>query len=244
MNILETKNLSKSYDGVRAVRDLSVSIGKGIVTGVIGPNGSGKTTLIHLLTGMVPFDSGAIIIDEKLQLEKIKPYDVPTYGISRTFQNVHLFNQMTVLDNILIALTERGVLAALFEKHTKFHLERAQHFLEQINLWHKRNDLAGNLSYGQRKLLEIARALAMNPELYLFDEPFAGLFPEIVKIVIDIIKDLRAKGKSVVLIEHNMSLIRELSDQVIVLDSGKLLVSGPPDEVLNRKEVIEAYLGE
>lgn len=244
MYILETKNIIKQYDGVRALDNLSVAIAKGEVTGIIGPNGSGKSTLVNVLTGMTKFNTGALVIDERVRLSQIKPYDVPVYGITRTFQEARLFNQMTVLDNVLITLTERGVLAALFERHTPLHVEKARELLERVNLWHKRAELAGNLSYGQRKLLEIARALAMNTEVILLDEPFAGLFPEIIKIVVSLIKDLRAAGKTVVLIEHNMALIRELSDTVIVLDSGALLVSGAPEEVLSRREVIEAYLGE
>ncbi|MBL8031929.1 MAG: ABC transporter ATP-binding protein [Candidatus Doudnabacteria bacterium] len=244
MNILQVKNLTKSYDGVKALNDLSVSIQKGVITGIIGPNGSGKSTLVHVLTGMTGFNSGAVVVDERVELETIQPYDVPVYGVTRTFQDVRLFNQMTVLDNVLLTLTERGVFAALFERHTALHEEKARELLEQVNLWQKRHELAGNLSYGQRKLLEIARALAMNTEVILFDEPFAGLFPEIIKLVKQIIKDLRTQGKTVVLIEHNMVLIRELSDELLVLDSGQLLASGDPEVVLQKREVVEAYLGE
>jgi branched-chain amino acid transport system ATP-binding protein len=151
---------------------------------------------------------------------------------------------MPVLDNLLLALTERNVFGALFETHTALHLKRAEELLRKINIWEKRHELAGNLSYGQRKLLEIARALAMNAEIYLLDEPFAGLFPEMVKTIVGIIKELRAEGKTVVLIEHNMDLIRELSDHIIVMDGGELLAEGEPRAVLAEKKVIEAYLGE
>jgi ABC-type branched-subunit amino acid transport system ATPase component len=157
---------------------------------------------------------------------------------------VRLFEQMTVLDNILVVLTERPVARAFFEKHGEYHLGRAHDMLKRVGLWEKRGALARNLSYGQRKLLEIARALSMNAQLYLFDEPFAGLFKEMVKTVVAVMKQLREEGKTVLLIEHNMELIRELSDWVIVMDSGKLLAEGKPTEVFSRKEVIEAYLGE
>ncbi len=244
INIISTKNLTKSFGGVKAVDGLSIEIEKGKITGIIGPNGSGKSTLVNVLTGVTPITNGSIVIDEKLSLQKVKPHDVAMYSITRTFQDIRLFNQMTALDNILVVLTERGVWSSLFEHHSSYHLEKAQQYLDTVNLWHKRKDLAGSLSYGQRKLLEIARALAMNAEVILFDEPFAGLFPEIIKLVIEIMKQLRTEGKTVVLIEHNMALIKELSDTVIVLDSGSLLTSGNPEEVLQSRKVIEAYLGE
>lgn len=243
MPILETKNLTKRFDGVRAVDDLSIAIEKGIVSGIIGPNGSGKTTLINVLTGMMPLNSGVVIVDG-VSLRKVIPYQIPLYGITRTFQDVRLFNQMTVLDNILVVLTERNVFSALREKHSEYHLEKAKEILEKVGLWGKCDELAVNLSYGQRKLLEIARAISMNPEIFLLDEPFAGLFPKMVEIVSGVIKELKNYGKTIILIEHNMNLIRELCDYIFVMDNGKLLAQGKPAEVLNKREVIEAYLGE
>lgn len=240
----QTKNLSKKFDGVKAVDGLSVEIEKGKITGIIGPNGSGKTTLINMLSGMAGIDGGVAIINDKLRLSKIKPYDISAYGITRTFQEARLFNQMTVLDNILVVLTERNVFGSLFEKHNNYHLGKAKDALERVGLWEKRNELAVNLSYGQRKLLEIARAVSTQAEIYLFDEPFAGLFPEIIKTVSDIIRNLKQEGKTIVLIEHNMEIIRELCDYAIVMDIGKLLAQGKPEEVLKKREVIEAYLGE
>ena len=241
--ILETKNLTKKFGGVRAVDDLSLFFENGIIFGIIGPNGSGKTTLVNVLSGMLPLDGGAVVIGGS-ELRRIKPYEIATYGLTRTFQEVRLFNQMTVLDNLIVVLTERNVFGALLEKHGEFHLKRAEELLKKVNLWEKRNELAVHLSYGQRKLLEITRALAMDAEIYLFDEPFAGLFPEMARVVVAIIKELRQEKKTVLLIEHNMELIRELSDHVFVMDSGKLLSDGKPNEVLARREVIEAYLGE
>lgn len=250
MSILATKNLEKHFDGVYAVDNLSLQFEPGKITGLIGPNGSGKSTLINAITGIHKIDGGYVVVGEKTILHKINPYDIPSHEMTRTFQDVRLFEQMTVLDNILVVLTERNVEGALFEKHKKFHLEKAEEVLERVNLLEKRNELAHNLSYGQRKLLEIARVLAMihsptgGSEIFFFDEPFAGLFPEMVKIVISVIKELRDKGKTIVLVEHNMELIRELSDHVIMLDAGKLLAEGNPEEVLARKDVMEAYLGE
>lgn len=243
MPTLQTKNVVKRFDGVQAVDHLSVEFRPGEITGIIGPNGSGKSTLINTLTGMIPLDGGVVKIGET-GLERIESFDVINYGITRTFQDVRLFEQMPVLDNILVVLTERQVFASLFERHRAFHLEQAEAVLNRVGLWGKRHELAANLSYGQRKLLEIARALAMKAEIYFFDEPFAGLFPEMVKTVVAVLQELRAAGKAIILVEHNMDLIRELSDRVIVMDSGKLLAEGEPEAVLKRPEVIEAYLGE
>lgn len=240
---LQVHHLSKSFGGVKAVSSLSFSVERGTITSIIGPNGSGKSTLVNLLTGMIPFDGGSVVVSD-VRLSHVVPFDVPTYGITRTFQDVRLFEQMTVLDNMMIVLTKRGVISALFERHSTLHLKKAEEYLRRVGLWEKQNDLAFNCSYGQRKLLEIARVLAMNPAIIFFDEPYAGLFPEMVKDVVDIMKELRARGITQVLIEHNMDLIRELSDRVIVMDAGALLAEGRPNEVLARKDVMEAYLGE
>lgn len=244
MKILETKSLVKRFDGVRAVDRLSIGIEKGEITGIIGPNGSGKTTLINLLSGMLPPDDGGVVIDRVQKFTRILPHQISFFGITRTFQNVRLFEQMTVLDNILVVVTKRSVFNSLFEKHTKYHREIAEEVLQKIGLWEKRSQLAVNLSYGQRKLLEIARTLAMRAEIYLFDEPFAGLFPEMRKVVSGIIRELKQENKTVILIEHDMGLIRDLCDYIFVMDEGKLLAEGKPESVLEKREVIEAYLGE
>ena len=250
MAILSTSNLSKHFDGVYAVNKLSISFEPGRITGIIGPNGSGKSTLINALTGLVPIDSGEVIVAHAERLTRISSHEVPFYGMTRTFQDVRLFEQMPVLDNILVVLTERSIWRALFERHTKLHLERAEEVLRKVGLWEKRNELARNLSYGQRKLLEIARMLAMihsgagDIGVIFFDEPYAGLFPEMLKIVETVMRELRDQGKAIVLVEHNMDLIRSLSDYLYVLDAGQLLAEGKPEEVLSRKDVIEAYLGE
>lgn len=250
MSSLSTKNLIKHFDGVYAVNKLSVSFEPGKITSIVGPNGSGKSTLINTLTGIHPVDGGQILVSKNTALSKVIPHEIPFYGMTRTFQDVKLFEQMLVLDNILVVLTERSIWKALFEKHSALHLEKAEAVLKKVGLWEKRNELAKNLSYGQRKLLEIARVLAMvesgtgNIEVIFFDEPFAGLFPEMVKVVVSVLKELRIHGKAVILVEHNMDLIRELSDHLYVLDSGELLAEGKPEEVLARKDVIEAYLGE
>ena len=243
MKILETKNLTKHFDGVYAVNDLSIAFEKSAITGIIGPNGSGKSTLTNLLTGLYKFDKGHIII-EGVRLDNLKTFDLMTYSITRTFQEVRLFEQMTVLDNLLVTLTERPVFSALFSKHNDLHLKQAREILEKLGLWEKHKELANNLSYGQRKLLEIGRVLAMDAKIILLDEPFAGLFKEMIKVVVGVMQELKQQGKTLVLIEHNMELIRELCDYLYVMDEGKLLADGKPEVVLSEKKVIEAYLGE
>jgi len=250
MASLSTHNLEKHFDGLYAVNKLSISFEPGKITGIIGPNGSGKSTLINTLTGMIPMDGGEIVVLGRERLSRIDPHEVPDFGMTRTFQDVRLFEQMPVLDNILVVLTKRSIWSALFERHNSLHVERAEEALRKVGLYDKRAELAKNLSYGQRKLLEIARIIAMGHAgtgdlgVVFFDEPFAGLFPEMVKIVESVMKEMRDQGKAVVLVEHNMDLIRSLSDHLYVLDAGELLAEGKPEVVLARKDVIEAYLGE
>ncbi len=242
MPTLEASYLVKRFGGVAAVDGVSVRFAAAQVVSLIGPNGSGKTTLLNVLSGLLPADSGTFTLDG-VTLDGLAPYELAFYGITRTFQEVRLFEQLTVLDNILVVLTERNVFSALFERHGGVHLKQAEEALRRVGLWDKRQQSARQLSYGQRKLLEIARVVAMQAKLVLFDEPFAGLFPEIVATVKQVMRELKGRGATVVLVEHNMDIIRELSDYVYVLDSGQVLAEGSPAEVLARQEVVEAYLG-
>jgi ABC-type branched-subunit amino acid transport system ATPase component len=184
--ILKTDSIKKYFGGVHAVDGVSLDFQSGQITGLVGPNGSGKTTMINILSGYVPYDHGTVsIMDE--QFTKVPVYDMPELGVTRTFQNVRVFEQMTVMDNLLIVLTKRTVWGSVFDKHTDSHVYQVEEILEKLGLTHQKNNLAKNLSYGQRKLLEIGRALLMNTPIYLFDEPYAGLFPEMVKIVTSIL---------------------------------------------------------
>ncbi len=242
MNIIETKNLVKSFGGVHAIDHLSINIKGGQITGLVGPNGSGKTTLINILSGFFPHDGGEIFF-RNTKRTKIKPWENKIYNITRTFQQIRLFDQLSVIDNILVILTERSPFYSLLERHGEYHIKTAENILKKVDLYEKRLENASDLSYGQRKLLEIGRVLAMDANIILFDEPFAGLFPEIVKKIEQIIQTLKQEGKSIVLVEHNMAIIRKLCDHLIVLDAGKLLSEGHPDKVLSEKIVLEAYLG-
>ena len=239
---LETRAISKHFGAVRAVDELSLSIPRQGTTSVVGPNGSGKSTLVNLLSGVLPLDGGMVIIDGS-GLRVVKAYETPDHGLTRTFQEVRLFDQVTVWDNIMVVLTKRGLFPALFERSKPSTRQKAQSILEQVGMWEKRDSLAQELSYGQRKLLEIGRALAMDVQTYLLDEPFAGLFPQMLERVKDIMKQMREDGRTIVFVSHNMDIVRELSDRIIVLDSGTLLAAGDVEPVLNSDEVIEAYLG-
>ena len=239
---LGTVGVSKNFGGVQALHELSISIPRGQITCVIGPNGSGKSTLINVLSGILPLDGGMVIVDG-VGLHTVHPHETPGLGITRTFQDVRLFNQISVWDNIMVVLTERRLLPSFLERAKGSQKERAEQVLRDVGMWDKRDSLAEDLSYGQRKLLEMARAMALDVNIYLFDEPFAGLFPQMLVRVKDILRQLRAKGKSILFVSHNMEIVRELSDHLIVMDSGELLVEGDVEEVLAREEVIEAYLG-
>jgi branched-chain amino acid transport system ATP-binding protein len=225
--MIYAKNISKNFGGIRALRSVSFSCERATVMGLIGPNGSGKSTLVNVLTKMLPLNTGLVTVDG---------------GFSRTFQDVRVWENMTVLDNVILMTQAHGLFASIME----FHIDevKARAAIKRVGLEQYTEVHAKHLSYGQRKLLEIARSLATGaPNLFL-DEPFAGLFPEMVVRVKNIINEERKRGASIVLIEHDMSVIRELCNHVIVLDAGKVIAKGTVEEALNDKDVIEAYLGE
>lgn len=239
---LKTKNITKHFNSIYAVDGVDIQFEKGKITALIGPNGSGKSTLINLITGIIPYDKGAVSFGKK-SLKKIDPHETILYKTTRTFQNIRLVEQMSVEDNLLITLTSKNVLDGIFEKNKKSNNKEIDTILHKIGLTEKKHVHAEKLSYGQRKLLEVGRALLTKSNIYFFDEPFAGLFPEMIKIVSEILKELKNDGKTVVLVEHNMQIIKELSGYCIVMDEGKILAEGITEEVLNRDDVIEAYLG-
>ena len=191
---------------------------------------------------MLPFDGGLVVIDG-VGLRVLKAHETPDHGITRTFQEVRLFDQISVWDNIMVVLTDRRLFPSLLERIKPRYKEKAQRILQSVGMWEKRDTMAEDLSYGQRKLLEIGRAMALDVDIYLFDEPFAGLFPRMLEQVKAILKDMREQGRTIVFVSHNMDIARELSDHIFVLDSGTLLAVGEVDEVLGRSSVVDAYLG-
>ena len=239
---LETQEVSKRFGAVKAVDRLSVAIKRDGMTSIVGSNGSGKSTLVNLLSGTLPLDGGLVIIDGK-GLKVVNSHETPSHGLTRSFQEVRLFDQISVWDNIMVVLTDRRLFPALLERAKPAYKEKAKDILEKVGLWEKRDSLAMDMSYGQRKLLEIGRAIALDVSIYMFDEPFAGLFPQMLERAKDIMNDIRDQGRTIILISHNMDIVRQLPDHLIVLDSGTLLAQGDVDELLNSTEVIEAYLG-
>lgn len=254
--ILEVKNLTKNFGGLCAVSNVSMKINSGELIGLIGPNGAGKTTLFNLLTGVYEPSSGLIELNEdgkKVQLGGLKPYKVTAYGISRTFQNIRLFKAMTVLENVKVAMHRNvryGSLAAIFRLPSYYNEEKWVHekgleLLKEVGLYSKRDELASNLPYGQQRRLEIARALATQPKILYLDEPAAGMNPQETADLTELIDHIRKKYKlTVVLIEHDMSLVMNICERIYVLDYGKMIADGTPEEIKNNEFVIKAYLGE
>lgn len=255
MSILKVNNLSKSFGGIKAVTDISLTVEDGQIVGVIGPNGAGKTTFFNLLTGIYTPTSGEIIyeLNKKVTSKNLKPSKMAHYGVARTFQNIRLFQNMSVLDNVLLGFhnsLKYGIISSLFRlpsfyKEEKKVYEEALMLLDKFNLSDKKDELAKNLSYGDQRRVEIARALASKPKLLLLDEPAAGMNPNETKELTEMIKWIRETfNLTIILIEHDMSLVMGICENIFVFDYGKLIARGTPKEIQNNEKVIKAYLGD
>jgi len=249
--ILIVENLQKSFGGIRAIDALSFGISRGQVKSIIGPNGAGKTTLFNLITGIYLPSDGFLRFNGQV-LNGLKPYRIAALGISRTFQNLQLFGNMTVLENVMVgrhSLTSAGLLStglrlSRMRREEKEIREKALEELSFMDLETKAELEAVSLPLGEQKLLEIARALATSPRLLLLDEPAAGLnIRETEKLSQTILK-IRDRGITIILVEHDMSLVMEISDEILVLNYGSKIAEGPPREIQQNREVIAAYLGE
>lgn len=257
MALLEVRNLTKNYGGLIAVNNFDLSLERNELVGLIGPNGAGKTTVFNMLTGVHPPTSGSIDLMHdnvyKHSLVGKKPYDIAKLGLGRTFQNIRLFDELSVLDNIKIAMHNRmqytiaeGILRLpRFWKEEANATEECLELLDVFDMKDNAYTLAKNLPYGQQRKLEIARALATEPEVLLLDEPAAGMNPSETAGLMETIKFIRKKfDVTILLIEHDMHLVMGICERIIVIDYGKIIAKGKPDEIKSNPDVIRAYLGD
>jgi len=235
MKILTVENLSKSFGGIHANRDISFDVEEGSILGVIGPNGAGKSTLFDLITGFTKPDTGKVKFFDK-NIFGISPDKISNLGVGRTFQKLKPFADQTLLENVMIG-------AFVKEKDIKRARDRALEIIDFVDLIEKRHHFAKELSTGQRKRLEMARAMAIDPKLLLMDEVTGGVDQTTIPGLVELVKKLKKTGVTIITIEHNINIIMEISDNVLALDQGKRIAFGEPKEIQNNKQVIDAYLG-
>lgn len=255
MSLLEVKHLTKNFGGLAAVSNVSLYLNQGELVGLIGPNGAGKTTLFNLLTGVYVPSEGTIELETqsgKQVLNGLAPNKITELGLARTFQNIRLFKDLTVLENVMIGMHAHGensLFSTLFRTKPYYETEekmreQALELLKIFNLEANQNDQAKNLAYGQQRRLEIVRALATKPKILFLDEPAAGMNPQETAELTNLIAQIRQQfNLTVVLIEHDMSLVMEICQRLYVLEYGRLLAQGTPDEIKANPDVIRAYLG-
>jgi len=248
--MLELSNISMRFGGLHVLHDVNLNVPQGSIFGLIGPNGAGKTTVFNIITGLLRPSGGNVSFDGK-SLLGVKPHRITRAGVARTFQNIRLFKEMTLLENVVVGAYRHmhygvgGLLFSLpnFRKHEAQARERALELLSWMKLDHKANDLADNLSYGEQRRLELARALATEPRLLLLDEPVAGMNTGERAELMREIEAIRGRGYTILMIEHDMRFVMGLCETIAVLNFGKIIASGAPDAIRNNEQVIEAYLG-
>jgi branched-chain amino acid transport system ATP-binding protein len=246
MALLSVDNVSKSFGGVRANQNISLEVPEGSIIGLIGPNGSGKTTLFNSVVGYHPIDAGNINYENR-EISKLRVPQIARLGMLRTFQQTRIYGEMNCMDNMRISTPDEGTAAGLMHLFSPISAqvdERAEELLEFVGLHSKRHLLAGNLSFGQQKLLEFAMALMKKPKILLLDEPTAGINPTLINGLIDRLRRANSEfGITLFVIEHNMRVIMNLAEHIYCLAHGKMLADGPPESIQNDQRVIDAYLG-
>ncbi len=235
MKILSVENLSKSFGGIRANQGISFDIEEGEILGIIGPNGAGKSTLFDLITGYTKADTGRILFNDK-NISGMRPDKISNLGIGRTFQKLKPFADMTLLENVMIGAFAR-------ESNIKNARDKALEIIDFVDLIEKRHHFARELSTGQRKRLELARAMAIEPKLLLMDEVAGGVDQKTIPGLVKLIKKMKASGVTIATIEHNINIIMEVSDNILALDQGQKIAFGRPKEIQNNEKVIDSYLG-
>jgi branched-chain amino acid transport system ATP-binding protein len=248
---LHVENLQKSFGGVQALKGLSFNVPQGIIKAIIGPNGAGKTTLFNVITGIFPPNGGAIALNGK-SIEGRKAREIARLGVSRTFQNVEVFSRMTVLENVMVGRhiqSRAGIISTGFRllgmrREERQIRESAMQYLTFVGLEHRATELAGNLPLGEQKLLEVARALATDPKILLLDEPAGGLNTRETEGLAALIHRILEQGITVVLVEHDMNLVMDISDEILVMNFGEKIAEGTPKQIKDDPLVIKAYLGE
>jgi len=250
MPLLEIRDVAKHFGGISAVDGISCEFAEGQITGLIGPNGAGKTTLFNLVTGFLPMDRGSVRYRDHL-ITGLPPYRIASMGIARSFQDLRIFAQMTVLDNVMLARQHQAgenILLALFgfgklAAEERVNRAKAMEYLEFVKLADKAQELAENLSYAEQKLLVIARLLATEANLLLLDEPTSGLDPQTVGKMIALVRDLTTRGKTICIIEHNLDVVQDLCDWIVFLDQGRVVATGRPAEIVGDRKLAEIYFG-
>ncbi len=235
MKILSVENLSRSFGGIKANDNISFEVEQGSILGIIGPNGAGKSTLFDLITGYTKADNGKVKFFEK-NIFGLRPDKISNLGVGRTFQKLKPFADQTLLENVMIG-------AFVKEQNIKKARDKALEIIDFVDLIEKRHHFAKELSTGQRKRLEMARAMAIEPKLLLMDEVTGGVDQKTIPGLVDLIKKLKKTGVTIITIEHNINIIMEISDNVLALDQGKSIAFGPPREIQKNKQVIDSYLG-
>ncbi|MDY7545002.1 ABC transporter ATP-binding protein [Glaciimonas sp. CA11.2] len=248
--MLQLNNISKNFGGLQVLQDVNLNVPQGGIFGLIGPNGAGKTTVFNLITGLLRASGGDIAFDGQ-DIGKVAPHKITERGIARTFQNIRVFKEMTLLENVVVGMHDHmdygfaGLLLNLpgYRKTEAKARERALELLSWVRLDHKAQLLADSLSYGEQRKLEFARALATKPKLLLLDEPVAGMNPSEKTELMREILNIKERGFSIFMIEHDMRFVMGLCDRIAVLNFGRIIAEGTPDQIKNNQEVIEAYLG-